>query len=203
MRPPAFVCLALVLTGTAPAFAQTGRTPASSARPAASGSPAPGTRSATPARLTLVRGQQAYVAHRYDEALSAFREAASAADQRTEATLGIGYALAARNEREAAITTFREVISFSTAAEDHNNRTRALQAIANTYEAMGNLEQALAAWTEYLNFAEAHPTNATSATARARIDAIHTRQQNDTRDAQVRQRIDERRRRNASAQPQS
>lgn len=204
MRPLAFISLSVVLTGTVPAFAQTAQTTSSaSPRPASSGSPAPNAHAPSPGRLTLVRGQQAYVAHRYDEALAAFREAAGTADQRVEATLDIGYALASRNEREAAITAFREAIAFATTSDDLANRTRGLQAVANTCEAMGNLEQALAAWTEYQTFAEAHPTQATAATARSRIEAIHTRQQNDTRDALVRQRIEERRRHNASAQPQS
>jgi tetratricopeptide (TPR) repeat protein len=188
--------LALV-SASQPTLAQNRARAAAAASSASSASPAPG-RTASPARLALVRGQQAYVAHRYDEALAAFREAQGAADERVEATLDIGYTQAARNEREAAIATFREAISFCTAADDAINRTRALQAIANTYEAMGNIEQSLAAWQDYLSFAEAHPTLANAAVARARIDALHQRQQADTRDAQVRQRIEERRRRNAA-----
>ncbi len=199
MRFLAPVSLALFVTastGSAIAQARTATSASSTARTGSSAAPTPG-HAATPARLAIVRGQQAYVAHRYDEALAAFREAQGNADQRVEATLNIGYTLAARNEREAAITAFREAISYCTAADDALNRTRALQAIANTYEAMGNVEQSLAAWQDYLGFAEAHPTLATAATARARIEALHQRQQADTRDALVRTRIEERARRNA------
>jgi len=189
--------LAALAASASPAFAQTQRPTAPS-----SGGARPPAPTASPAYQALARGDQAYVAHRYDEALAAYREASSDQEARIEATLAIGYTYSARNEREAAISSFREVIGFCTDPAEAINRGRALQAIALTFEAMSQWAAATTAWQEYVSFAEGNATVASAANGRARMEVIQTRLQNDQRDAQVRQRIEERTRR-AAEQPQA
>jgi tetratricopeptide (TPR) repeat protein len=156
---------------------------------------------ATPARLAIVRGGTAYVAHNYDAAMSAFREVPSSEPEYGEAILDVGYTLNARNDHDGALAAFREALQRSVTANDDWNRARALQAIANTYEVTHAWNDALTAWQEFVSFAESHSNVATAAIGRQRIDAIHTDQQLVERYAPVRQRIEERRRHNASAAP--
>jgi tetratricopeptide (TPR) repeat protein len=191
------LALALVLAAST-AHAQTAPPATASAD---AGAPTP--RSASPGRQAIVRGEAAYIARNWDAALAAFREAAQQPGERTEALLDVGYTLAQRGDREGAIGSFREAIQAAIATNDAANRVRALQAIANTLEAAGRWSDAVVAWQDYVNFAEANPSISNAAYARARIEAIRRRDELEQRSAQVRARIEERRRQNARGpQPQ-
>jgi tetratricopeptide (TPR) repeat protein len=205
MRQLVAASVVLALAIPSAAFAQTNAATPSSGGASHAPSAAPGHANphhASAARLSIVRGSTAYVAHNYDEALTAFREVPASEPEYGEALLDVGYTLNSRNDHPGAISAFRDALQHAVSANDDWNRARALQAIANTYEVTHQWNDALTAWQEYISFAEAHANVASAANGRQRVDTIHTAQQLAERYAPVRQRIEERRRHNASAAPQ-
>jgi Flp pilus assembly protein TadD len=190
MRTLSLLALGIVLL--APAARAQSTTPAAAQTPA---------RTASAGRQALVRAQAAYVARNFDEALTAFREAATHAPERAEALLGVGYTLSQRGDREGAVSAFREALQLSIAAQEVLPRVRALQAIANTFEGAGRWDEALTAWQEYVDFAERHPSYGTAAYGRSRIETIRDRQDLEHRYAPVRARIEERRSSNGRSAP--
>lgn len=189
----------------APAALAQGRTQGS-VQPQAQGAPSQsqgsgvqnrGNRSASPARQAIARGQAAYVARNFDEAMSAFQEALTSEAERPEATLDVGYTQQARGDHDAALSSYREAERLAAAANDHWTRARAMQAIANLLEARGRWDEASTAWQEFATFADRHTEVANAAFARARVEAIRQRAALNDRYAVVRQRIEERRRANA------
>jgi hypothetical protein len=173
--------------------------PASAQARADAGAPS-GTRMAPPGQQALMRANTAYAARDWVAALTAFREAQGHAEQRVQATLGVGHCLAQQGNAEGALTAFREAGTASAQASAAPiDRVRALQAIATQLEAMGRWADALTAWTEWVTYADAHPTVSNPAIGRARVQAIQARDERDRTESQVRARTEERRRRNAQA----
>lgn len=162
------------------------------------GTPTSGTHIAPPGVQALARANAAYVARDWAAAMTAFREAQQYAEQRVQALLGVGHCMAQQGNADGALAAFREAVRASAGPQVlPSDRVRALQAVAIQLEAMTRWSEALAAWQEWVAFAEAHPTVANPAVGRARIQAIRARNEREQFDAQVRARIEERRRRNA------
>jgi hypothetical protein len=157
-----------------------------------------GTRTATPGQQALMRGNTAYASRDWAAALTAFREAQGHAEQRVQATLGVGHCLAQQGNAEGALGAFREAATASAQPSAQPvDRVRALQAVATQLEAMGRWADALGVWQEWVTYAEAHPTVSNPAIGRARVQAIQARDERERVESQVRARIEERRRRNA------
>ncbi len=202
-----FVAVGLV---SAPAVAQAqspqGAT-SSSGGASTGGSPNTGGAARTPARQpspgrqAINRGNTAFVARDYGTALTAFRDGATHDDERAESSLGIAYTQLAQGDRDAALTTFRDIARTTTAPTQALHHLRALQAIGNTLETLRRWDDARTAWQEFVSYAEAHPDIGSAANGRARVEAIERRAALDTQFQPVRQRIEERRRINATAPP--
>jgi tetratricopeptide (TPR) repeat protein len=155
--------------------------------------------SATPGMAALARGNAAFAARDWAAALTAFREAQGHQEQRVEATLGVGSTLAQQSNADGALASYREAMSLTAGADaPPMARVRALQMVATQLEALARWADALAAWNEFVTYAAAHPTVANAEIGRARVQAIQARDERERSDAQVRQRIEERRRRNAT-----
>lgn len=159
-----------------------------------------GTRTAPPGMAALARANAAFAARDWAAALNAFREAQQHQEQRVEATLGVGSTLAQQQNADGALASYREAVDLTAGASAVPlSRVRALQALASHLEAMARWADALAAWNEFVTYAEAHPTVANAGIGRARVQAIQARDERERADSQVRARIEERRRRNAQS----
>ncbi len=64
-------------------------------------------------RVLLLRGQVAFRAGRYDEAVAAFRQALAARPESVRARVNLGSALAQAGDPEAAIATYREALELA------------------------------------------------------------------------------------------
>ncbi len=167
--------------------------------PSASADAGVSVHSATPGAIALARANAAFAARDWAAALTAFQDAKQHQEQRVEATIGVGSTLAQQSNAEGALGSYREAVSLTAGANSPPmSRVRALQMVATQLEAMARWADALSAWNEFVVFAEAHPTVANATIGRTRVQAIQARDERERSDAQVRQRIEERRRRNAT-----
>ncbi len=157
-----------------------------------------GTRMATPGQQALARAGTAYAARDWAAALTAFRAAQGHAEQRVQGTLGVAHCLAQQGSGDGALAAFREAVTESTQPSvTPADRARALQALATQLEAMGRWDEAVSGWEAWVAFIEAHSSEGSVEIGRTRIQVIRSRADRERVEAQVRARIEERRRHNA------
>lgn len=168
--------------------------------PPDAGAPA---RAPSPFQQALLQGAAAYQRHAWDEAMSAFREAARLDRDSPLPQLYLGYAAASRGDAASALGFFREGLRLATVAADDFNQGRARAAMATLQEAGAQWDPARGEWEQYVRFADAHAATVPAGVGRARMDAIARRTTVAQESEAVRQRIEERLRVNASGANQA
>ena len=150
------------------------------------------------------RGIAAAVSGDADGARTAFSQAVSTDGTRPMAPYFLATLYRSNGELEEALNGFRRAAQLAESANTPIWRARALQGVASTLERMdGRLEEAAAAWQEYVRFADANSTVAHPQLGRARIQAINIVVEQEAAYATVRERIAERERANAEEESSS
>ncbi|MEM9192807.1 MAG: hypothetical protein AAGF12_26770 [Myxococcota bacterium] len=151
-----------------------------------------------PYLVKVAEGVRAAVAGSHDGALAKFEEATREDPSRPEAYYHSGAVERIRRNLTEALQHFRDCIRTATGRDDVIH-ARCLQAIADTLEMQEDgLEQAREAWQEYQRFADGHQMAADIEMGRARIQRIDMVLEQERVYVDVRQRIADRERENAS-----
>jgi tetratricopeptide (TPR) repeat protein len=157
---------------------------------------------ARPQGQDLMRQYQAKVgeairqamATRHEEALATLEDAVSLDPSKPHAYYFRAEIERLRGNLQAAHTAFQECVRTAQNRDDAMH-ARCLQGIAETTERQeGALEQARQSWSQYSQLAQEQPDAASSALARARIQAIDTVTEQERVYVDVRRRIAERER---------
>lgn len=160
-------------------------------------------RAPSPLQQAILRGVAGYQRHSWDEAATAFREAARLDAASALPQLMLGYTAAARGDAASAQGFFREALRLATVAADDFNQGRARAALALLLETGGQWDPARAEWEQFVRFADGHAATVPPAMGRARMDALARRATVAQESEAVRQRIEERLRVNASGANQA
>jgi tetratricopeptide (TPR) repeat protein len=138
---------------------------------------------------SLAEGQRLYANGEHDAALRSFQAALEAVPDDPMATFFVGCAQRAGGDVDAALATFRQLVTLS-GERDPAWHARALWNIAMIQEARRDLGAAREAWRAYVAFAEANSRARTYApNARQRLEAITAIEELDATYAAVRERI--------------
>jgi hypothetical protein len=133
--------------------------------------------------------------------VTSFRQAAELDRNAALPMLYIGYAQLARGDAATALGSFREAQRLATVGADDGMRARAMAALAATLESQLHWDEARITWQDYATWGDSHAGVSFPATARARVEALQRRTTVVQAAEPVRQRIADRLRANAAAQP--
>ncbi|MBI5515072.1 MAG: hypothetical protein HY909_14950 [Deltaproteobacteria bacterium] len=158
-------------------------------------------RGPSPYQAALNQGTDAYRRRDYTTAVTAFQQASALDRAAALPMLYIGYAQLARGDAATALGSFREAQRLATVGADDAMRARAMAALAATLESQLHWDEARVTWQDYATWGDSHAGVSFPATARARVEALQRRTTVTQAAEPVRQRIAERLRRNAAAQP--
>lgn len=138
----------------------------------------------------LGRGLTASRAGDRGGAIAAFRAAVQIAPSRPEAVCHLAEAQRASGDLAAALEGYQACARVARAASDARWTARGLHGIASTLERTPErIDEARAAWQEYVRFADGAASVASPAVGRARITAIDQVIELERVTAEVRQRI--------------
>ncbi len=134
-----------------------------------------------------------------DGGFDRFRRALSSDGARPQAPYYIAVLNRAGGNLEEAVSGFQRTAELAERANEPRWQARALQGAAFTLERMeGRIEEARTAWQTYVRFADAHTTVSHPQLGRARIQAIDMVIEQERVYVDVRERIAERERENAT-----
>lgn len=160
-------------------------------------------RAPSPLQQAILRGVAGYERHAWDEAATAFREAARVDPASALPQLMLAYTAAARGDAASAQGFFREALRLATVASDDFNQGRARIGLAQLQESGAQWDPARLEWEQYVRFADGHAATVPPGLGRARMDALARRATVAQESEAVRQRIEERLRTNASGANQA
>jgi tetratricopeptide (TPR) repeat protein len=196
------LCLLLTLLsigGASTALAQNAARRAGAEAPATAGSEAP-VPGASPYVRKVANGIRLAASRDLDGATSALREAVQDQPSSAMAYYYLGEVQRLRGDMETALSTFERCTSFAGSQNDALYQARCMRGKADTLERMnGRREDARTAWNDYVRFADAHRQVSSPETGRARMQAIDAQLEQARAYIEVRQRIAERERVNASS----
>ena len=126
----------------------------------------------------------------YDGALAQLRQAASFSSEEPLAYYLMAELHRLRGSVAESLEMFRTASRLADSTTDFQMQGRARLGIAQCLEQMdGHTEDARAAWSEYVRFAESHPTEATAEWGRTRLQSIDVAREQEDVYVGVRQRI--------------
>lgn len=150
--------------------------------------PSPG--AATPYTAALQAGLTAVANNDYDTAFAQLRQAASFSSDEPLAYYYMAELHRLRGSLAESLEMFRTASRLADSGTDFQMQGRARLGIAQCLEQMdGHMDEARAAWTEYVRFAEAHPNDATATWGRTRLQSIDVAHEQEDVYVGVRQRI--------------
>jgi tetratricopeptide (TPR) repeat protein len=151
--------------------------------------------STPPQAVANMEGLAHLRARDYDGALMAFRRAIQSAGGDPAAYYYLGSTHRLRGQPSEALEMFRTARQLAQASGNARMEAMALAAVASTLELLPNkLDEARAAWQEYVRFADANSGLASPRVGRSRIQAIDAAKEIREAYAPVRERIAERER---------
>jgi TolA-binding protein len=147
-----------------------------------------GIKGITPHQELINKGDRAYVAHDFDGAIAAFREAVQAQPQNALGHYRLGAAQLAKGDQKEAEAAFVNGLRF--AGKDASLRGKLLFALADLRERQRNSDEAIGRWKEYAkNAEEAREAVTYPATATERLARNEAWKQNAADSAAVKDRI--------------
>jgi tetratricopeptide (TPR) repeat protein len=149
-----------------------------------------GVQGVSPFVEALQKGDHAYIARDFDQAIAAYRQAIELSPEDPMGHYRLGEASLAKGDLEGAEKSWQQALRF--AARDPNLRAKTTFVLADLKERQAALDEATARWKSYLEVAGEKDAKAYPATGAERLKRIEEWKKISADSAEVKQRIQQR-----------